>query len=121
LRITNTFFKHKDIHKFTWSARNCSSLIDYVLVNKKTATLAEGTRFFAVHVLVAAKLAMSGRWRKKHSTKTREGKTFKVHLWKEESILNLYWLYSYNRPWRPVGLSDVEAPTFSIQSSNRWW
>jgi hypothetical protein len=22
LRITNTFFKHKNIHKFTWSTRN---------------------------------------------------------------------------------------------------
>jgi hypothetical protein len=23
-RIRKTFFKHKDIHKFTWSTRNCS-------------------------------------------------------------------------------------------------
>jgi hypothetical protein len=26
-----------------------------------------------------------------------------------------------NRPWRPIGLSDVEAPTFSRQSAHRWW
>jgi hypothetical protein len=28
---------------------------------------------------------------------------------------------SLNRPWRPVGLSDVEAPTFCRQSAHRWW
>jgi hypothetical protein len=47
LRIINTFFKHKNIHKFTWSARNSRSVIDYVLVNKKTATLVKDT-----HVLI---------------------------------------------------------------------
>jgi hypothetical protein len=26
-----------------------------------------------------------------------------------------------NRPWRPIGLWDVEAPTFSRQSAHRWW
>jgi hypothetical protein len=25
-----------------------------------------------------------------------------------------------NRPWRPIGLWDVEAPTFSRQSLHRW-
>jgi hypothetical protein len=25
-----------------------------------------------------------------------------------------------NGPWRPIGLSDVEAPTFSRQSAHRW-
>jgi hypothetical protein len=27
---------------------------------------------------------------------------------------------SRNRPWRPIGLWDVEAPTFSRQSAHRW-
>ena len=35
LRITNSFFPHKDIHKFTWSARGSRSIIDYVLINNK--------------------------------------------------------------------------------------
>jgi hypothetical protein len=30
LGITNPFLKLKDVHKFTWSARNCRSIIDYV-------------------------------------------------------------------------------------------
>jgi hypothetical protein len=28
--------------------------------------------------------------------------------------------YSCNRPWRPIGLRDVEAPTFSRESAH-WW
>jgi hypothetical protein len=28
--------------------------------------------------------------------------------------------YPCNRPWRPIGLWDVEAPTFSRQSAHRW-
>jgi hypothetical protein len=30
--------------------------------------------------------------------------------------------YSYpcNRPWKPIGLWDIEAPTFSRQSGHRW-
>jgi hypothetical protein len=28
--------------------------------------------------------------------------------------------YPCSRPWRPIGLWDVEAPTFSRQSAHRW-
>jgi hypothetical protein len=39
--------------------------------------------------------------------------------------LHTLWAYrkSYpcNRPWRPTGLGDVKAPTFSRQSAHRWW
>jgi hypothetical protein len=28
--------------------------------------------------------------------------------------------YPCNTPWRPIGLWDVEAPTFSGQSAHRW-
>jgi hypothetical protein len=28
--------------------------------------------------------------------------------------------YPCNRPWRPISLWDVEAPTFSRQSAHRW-
>ena len=33
-RITNTFFPHKEIHKYTWCTRGPQSIIDYVLVNR---------------------------------------------------------------------------------------
>lgn len=35
LKLTNTFFRKKEIHKYTWSARGHRSLIDYVIVNDK--------------------------------------------------------------------------------------
>ncbi|PSN55001.1 hypothetical protein C0J52_02310 [Blattella germanica] len=46
LRITNTFFKHKEIHKYTWSARGSYSIIDYVIVNQKMRNLVRDTRVF---------------------------------------------------------------------------
>jgi hypothetical protein len=36
-----------------------------------------------------------------------------IHLYKTEN-------YPCNRPCRPIGLGDVEAPTFSRQSAHRW-
>jgi hypothetical protein len=30
------------------------------------------------------------------------------------------WNYPYSRSWRPTGLWDIEAPTFSRQSAHRW-
>jgi hypothetical protein len=35
IRIMNTFFNHKNIHKYTWSARNFKSIIDYFIANEK--------------------------------------------------------------------------------------
>jgi hypothetical protein len=35
LRITNTFFNHKDIHKYTWEARGTKSIIDHIIANEK--------------------------------------------------------------------------------------
>jgi hypothetical protein len=37
------------------------------------------------------------------------------------TLLILHLSYPCNRPWRPIGLWDVEAPTFSRQSAHRWW
>jgi hypothetical protein len=48
---------------------------------------------------------------------------------KLDSCINIFTLRSIltelsgspcNRPWRPIGLWDVEAPTFSRQSAHRW-
>ena len=37
LKTTNTFFKQKEIHKFTWEARGHKSVIDYFITNMKTS------------------------------------------------------------------------------------
>ena len=33
LKITNSFYRHKDINKFTWEARGTKSVIDYIIIN----------------------------------------------------------------------------------------
>jgi hypothetical protein len=64
----NTFYKHKDIHKYTWSARNYRSLIDYFLANEKAAKMFLDVRAFtgleidSAHYLVQAKLRFPQRW-----------------------------------------------------------
>jgi endonuclease/exonuclease/phosphatase family metal-dependent hydrolase len=67
-RIMNTFYKHKDIHKYTWSARNHRPLIDYFLANEKTAKMFLDVRAFrgleidSDHYLVQAELRFPQRW-----------------------------------------------------------
>ena len=37
LKIMNTFFKHKEIHKFIWEARGHKSIIDYFITYMKSS------------------------------------------------------------------------------------
>jgi hypothetical protein len=46
LRVMNTFFKHKDIHKYTWSATGLQSIINYRITNEKTAKLIHDVRVY---------------------------------------------------------------------------
>ena len=39
LKITNTFFRHKEIHNMKWSARNYRSIRDYILMRQEIFTL----------------------------------------------------------------------------------
>jgi len=46
LKITNSFYRHKDIHKFTWKARGTKSVIDYIIINDRLKSNIEDTRVF---------------------------------------------------------------------------
>jgi len=46
LKITNSFYGHKDIHKFTWEVRGTRSVIDYIIINDKLKNNIEDTRVF---------------------------------------------------------------------------
>jgi endonuclease/exonuclease/phosphatase family metal-dependent hydrolase len=35
LKITHSFFRHKNIHRHTWEARGLKSVIDYIIVDEK--------------------------------------------------------------------------------------
>jgi hypothetical protein len=58
----NSFYEHKEIHKYTWSARNSQSIIDYFITNEKGAKLflnvrtCRGHEIDTDHYLVKAKL-----------------------------------------------------------------
>jgi len=46
LRITNSFYRHKDIHKFTWESRGNKPIIDYIIINDGLKSNIEDTRVF---------------------------------------------------------------------------
>lgn len=98
LRVTNSFFRHKKIHKYTWSARGYSTIIDYVIVNKKMWPTIQDVRVFrgpdisSDHFMVVAKIAIYEKWKKMSSRKENqtESTLFKVNLLKDHSIRKLY-------------------------------
>ena len=45
-KINNSFYKHKDIQKFTWEARGTRSIIDYIIINDRLKSNIEDTRVF---------------------------------------------------------------------------
>jgi hypothetical protein len=40
--------------------------------------------------------------------------------WRKIQHKGKRWSYPCNKPWRPIGLWDVEVPTFPRQSAHRW-
>ena len=47
LKITNSFYRHKDIHKFTWKARGTKSVIGYMIISDRLKSNIEDTRVFS--------------------------------------------------------------------------
>jgi len=99
LKIMNTFFKHKEIHKFTWEARGHQSIIDYFITNMKTSKVIKDIRVYrsneidSDHYLLCAKVNFPQRWLNKGNKKAplMQEKFFKVRLLNDESI---GWLYT---------------------------
>ena len=46
LKVTNSFFRKRNNNKYTLSARDCKSIIDYIIVNEKLAVLVEDTHIY---------------------------------------------------------------------------
>ena len=66
LKVTNSFYRHKDIHKFTWEARGTKSIINYIILNDRLKSNNEDTRVFrgseidSDHKLVESNLMFIG-------------------------------------------------------------
>ena len=94
LKIMNTFFKHKEIHKFTWEARGHKSIIDYFITNMKTSKVIQDLRVYrsseidSDHYLLRAKVNFQQRWLNKGNKKTtlKKEEFFKLRLLNDESI-----------------------------------
>ncbi|XP_068082623.1 craniofacial development protein 2-like [Anabrus simplex] len=65
LGVTNTFFKHKDIHRYTWEARGTRSIIDYILTDFEFRRSVRDERVFrgyfedTDHYLICSELSCS--------------------------------------------------------------
>jgi hypothetical protein len=73
MRIMNSFFKHRDIHEFTWPARGSKSVIDYSIANEKAEKLFKDVRVYrgaelgTDHFLLCAKLRFPPGWKNNKS------------------------------------------------------
>ena len=86
LKITNTFFRHKEIHKMTWSARGYRSIIDYILTNKKLSPLVQDTKVFrgydvaTDHYLLISKIRLPQKGYTSIQRPLRQEEVFRVIL-----------------------------------------
>lgn len=67
LRILNTFFRHKELHKITWQARGSHSTIDYIISSDEAAKACSDVRAYRSydigtdHFLVQAKFQLPSK------------------------------------------------------------
>ena len=95
----NTFFRHKEIHKFSWEARGYKSSIDYFIANMKTSKVIQDIKVYrsnatdSDHYLLCATVNCPPRWLNKGNKKAplKQEESFKVRLLNDESIK---WLYT---------------------------
>lgn len=97
LRVENRFFQHKEIHKFTWSARGSRSIMDYVIANENLSKLFREVRVLrscdidSNHFLIRGKVDLKTRWFKRRNPQKFPQETrWKCNLLNEESIRTLY-------------------------------
>jgi hypothetical protein len=134
----NTFFQHKDAHKYTWSARGARSIIHYIICNQKTANLILDVRVYrgpemeTDHYLVAAPLRIPPRWYKRKQQTRNSDKIFKINLLRDPSIT---WLFknrvlfllqqvkissNIEEEWGNFTYILKQAATESIDLRNKW-
>lgn len=96
LRAMNTFFRHKEKHKITWSARGSYSLIDYVIANEKAAKRCIDVRSYrgadvgSDHYLVQASFRLTLKQKKRNTKGETAEKRIKVRGLDDETTK---WLY----------------------------
>jgi hypothetical protein len=124
LKITNTFFGKKDIHKYTWAARGLRSVIDYIIVNRNLSSQVKDTRvyrgsdIYSDHYLVITKISILARWRKQRinpRTNSEAEEVFKIHLLQQESIKHLYQTRLTLQIEQPATSDNIETEWVNIE------
>ena len=100
LKITNSFYRHKDIHKFMWGARGTKSVIEYIIINDTLRSNIEDTRVFRGSEIDSDNKLVERKFKflkhAKHNHKKKDNiiytkpPAFKVHLLEQESIRTYY-------------------------------
>lgn len=100
LIVTNTFYKHKDIHKFTREvkSRNEKSIIDYFLVNRtyrneiRDVKVRRGPEIYSDHYLVVAKVRLGIESQENHKRiyHKKVNETIKTYKLQETEIANKF-------------------------------
>jgi len=94
LKIMNTFFKHKEYHKFTLEARWHKSIIDYLINKLKTSKVIQdirvnrNTELDSDHHLLCTKVNFTPPWLhlKKKKVSVKQEEFFKIKSLNDESI-----------------------------------
>jgi len=77
LQITNSFYRHKNIHKYTWEARGTKSVTHYIIINYGLKSNIEDTRVFrgreidSAHKLVESKFKFLTHAKHSHNKKDK--------------------------------------------------
>jgi len=95
--LPTLFFRKKEIHKYTWSARGSKTIIDYIIVIRRQKNLVQDIKIFlgcdigSDHFLVTSRINLLSR-RKEQSNNSKLANEFvyKVYLLQEESIRRVY-------------------------------
>jgi len=118
LKITNSLYRHKDIHKFMCEPRGTKSIIDYIIINDRLKSNIEDTRVFrgseidSDHKLMESKFKFlthaKHSYKKKDKTIYTKPPAFKVHLLEQESIRTLYRNGLKGKPTPLTGKIDTD-------------
>jgi len=96
LKIANTFFRNKEIHKMTWSAQDYRSIIDNILTKKKLSPLVQDTKVFrgydvsTDHYLLISKICLPQKGYTFIERSPRQEEEIRVHLLEDPTIKLLY-------------------------------
>lgn len=118
--VTNTWFQHKDIHKFTWECRgrNQRSIIDYFLVRRemrcqvRDVKVVRGAEIGSDHYLLLMVIKLKTKGQKPRERKTG-GVSIRVEKLKDKEVR---WMFEaklrskyFNRTARQIGGQTVEV------------